>query len=169
MSAWFPILIVSFSRDFAPSATHRISDTMSLGECTVCLNQQAKYRCPKCSVKYCSLVCFKSPSHSHDIVEETTPAQRPDKSGEPAEDEEPSINQKIANDPVIQSLLKYKSLQVHIAVIIKLLTDSSITNEPLAENRREIANMRLCDLRMGGAEENELVEEFVSRVIELTG
>ncbi|PVH15293.1 uncharacterized protein CXQ87_003131 [Candidozyma duobushaemuli] len=142
---------------------------MSLGECTVCQKEQAKYRCPKCPVKYCSLVCFKSPLHSHDIVEETAAPQRPEKSGEPVEDEEPSINQKIANDPVIQSLLKYKSLQVHIAVIIKLLTDSSITNEPLAENRREIANMRLCDLRMGGAEENELVEEFVSRVIELTG
>lgn len=135
----------------------------------MCLKEQAKYRCPKCPVKYCSLVCFKSPSHSHDVVEETTAPQGYEKSGEPVKDDEPTINQKIANDPVIQSLLKYKSLQVHIAVIIKLLTDSSITNEPLAENRREIANMRLCDLRMGGAEENELVEEFVSRVIELTG
>lgn len=135
----------------------------------MCLKEQAKYRCPKCPVKYCSLVCFKSPSHSHDVVEDTAASQSSEKSGEPVKDDEPTINQKIANDPVIQSLLKYKSLQVHIAVIIKLLTDSSITNEPLAENRREIANMRLCDLRMGGAEENELVEEFVSRVIELTG
>lgn len=147
---------------------------MSLGECTVCLKEQAKYRCPKCPVKYCSLTCFKSPAHSHDSVE-TAPTSR--ESGEteepvqapPQPADELSVYQKIANDPIIQQLLKYKSLQVHIAVIIKLLTDSSITNEPLAENRREIANMRLCDLRIGGQEENELVEEFVGRVIELTG
>lgn len=73
----------------------------------------------------------------------------------------------IANDPVIKSLLKYKSLQVHLGVLIKLAADSQFTNEPLAENRREIANMRLCELRMGGSEENELVEEFVERVLSL--
>lgn len=150
---------------------------MSLGECTVCLKEQAKYRCPKCPVKYCSLTCFKSPAHSHDSVESAPGDSDSGKSGEtekpaqaPAQPaEEPTAYQKIAADPVIQQLLKYKSLQVHIAVIVKLLTDSSITNEPLAENRREIANMRLCDLRIGGQEENELIEEFVGRVIELTG
>lgn len=52
-------------------------------------------------------------------------------------------------------------------MVVKLLSDSLITKEPLAENRREIANMRLCELRMGGSEENELVEEFISRVLHL--
>lgn len=136
----------------------------------MCLKEQAKYRCPKCPVTYCSLTCFKSPSHSHESQAEETRSEKPVVASAPAESPSTvSINQKIAEDPVINQLLKYKSLQVHLAVIVKLLNDSSITNEPLAENRREIANMRLCDLRMGGAEENELVEEFVTRIIELTG
>lgn len=144
---------------------------MALGECSVCLKEQAKYRCPKCPVVYCSLTCFKSPSHSHDsLADEPKAIPEPEVAKKTEEKPEKSneLFATIAKDPVIKHLLTYNSLQVHLAVILKLLNDSSITNEPLAENRKELANMRLCDLRMGGSEENELVEEFVSRVIELT-
>ncbi|GBL51561.1 hypothetical_protein [Candidozyma auris] len=144
---------------------------MALGVCTVCSEQNAKYRCSKCPVVYCSLSCFKSPTHTHEQIEEATKkevtTQKKESDTENEQSKSKSLHQKIAEDPIIQQLLRYKSLQVHIAVLLKILNDSSITNEPLAENRREIANMRLCNLRMGGSEENELVEEFVSRVIEL--
>ena len=79
--------------------------------------------------------------------------------------ESPPIFEKIANDPIIRSLLKYKSLQTHLQILLKLLLDSLLTREPIFENRKEIVNMRLCDLRIGGPEENELVEEFVQRVL----
>lgn len=31
--------------------------------CGICNEKEAKYKCPKCSVSYCSLVCFKSEKH----------------------------------------------------------------------------------------------------------
>ncbi|EEQ36231.1 hypothetical protein CLUG_00354 [Clavispora lusitaniae ATCC 42720] len=145
---------------------------MAFGTCSICREAQAKYKCPKCSVEYCSLGCFKNPLHSHTEigVPDTEVNSEKIASSSHENDEAPKkedVFAQIANDPVIKSLLKYKSLQVHLGVLIKLASDSQFTNEPLAENRREIANMRLCELRMGGSEENELVEEFVERVLSL--
>lgn len=149
---------------------------MALDICSICHQSQAKYKCPKCSVEYCSLACFKNPTHDHLAIVVTSTASPTNSDSiiegtndRPAESSTSSdIFDSIASDPVIKSLLGYKSLQVHLAVILKLLSDSKLTNEPLAENRREIANMRLCDLRTNGSQENTLVEEFVQRVLHLT-
>ncbi|GEQ71466.1 hypothetical protein JCM33374_g5150 [Metschnikowia sp. JCM 33374] len=159
---------------------------MALGICTICSINPAKYKCPKCAVPYCSLPCFKSEKHTHDeakdphqlstplneskilptpeiaTISETATATALKETETP-----PSLFERIANDSVIRSLLSYKSLQVHLSILLKLLSDSSLTREPIFENRKEIVNMRLCDLRIGGAEENELVEEFVQRVLYL--
>lgn len=136
----------------------------------MCESAPAKYKCPTCSIPYCSLTCFKSEKHQH----VTTPHpprddELPSETGNAVDTQSaPSLFQSIADDAVIRQLLSYKSLQVHLATLLNIMHDSSITNEAMAENRRELANLRLCDLRMGGAEKNELVEEFVSRVIELS-
>lgn len=150
---------------------------MVTGSCSVCEAAPAKYKCPTCSIAYCSLTCFKSEKHQH-VTPQPPPALAPHRQNEDhktasenggAEEttNPPSVFQSIADDAVIRRLLSYKSLQVHLATLLNIMHDSSITNEAMAENRRELANLRLCDLRMGGAEQNELVEEFVSRVIEL--
>lgn len=162
---------------------------MALGICSICHHSQAKYKCPKCSVEYCSLACFKNPAHEHlavaadsaDIGTANTTTVNTIGNSPPTSDLQPSSAQNsvsapdsaslfhsVASDPVIKSLLGYKSLQVHLAVILRLLSESTLTNEPLAENRREIANLRLCDLRTNGPQENALVEEFVQRVLYLT-
>lgn len=70
-------------------------------------------------------------------------------------------------DPQIQSMLRFKSLQVHMNAVVRILQDPSLTNEHQAMNRREIANMKLCNLRVGGLEENELVEDFIKRFLYL--
>lgn len=157
---------------------------MAQGKCFFCTNA-AKYKCPKCAAGYCSVACFKSEQHVHPAGESLQHGQdRQDQSSqndpsqitetvhtaqsEQARDEGSLDLAKIADDPVIKKLLTYKALHVHLSVILKLLNDSLLTNEPLAESRKEIANMRLCDVRIGGPEENELVEEFVLRVLELT-
>lgn len=134
---------------------------MALGTCCICREILAKYKCPKCAVEYCLLACFKDTRHSHENI------ILPNSAPPPPPVSPPTKFDRIAADPVIQTLLSYKSLQVHLAVLARMLSDSAITNEPVAENRREIVNMRLCELRMGGTEENELVEEFVQRVLEL--
>lgn len=148
---------------------------MAFGTCSICSVNQAKYKCPKCSVEYCSLPCFKNPLHNHsEPTEESNPTAKQEALEELGQSQKPAeettrdeIFARIAQDPVIQSLLKYKALQVHLSVLVKLVSDSLITKEPLAENRREIANLRLCELRIGGSEENELVEEFVDRFLHL--
>ena len=40
--------------------------------CGICKEQESKYKCPKCSVTYCSIKCYKSPEHSHDNITEST-------------------------------------------------------------------------------------------------
>lgn len=156
---------------------------MPLGQCQVCGIQEARYKCPKCYVPYCTLACFKSPLHSHDGRESSPPSAPPapgvglsisHDSLSGSSDNEASkttashlLLQKIAEDRQIKAMLAYKSLRAHLSVLLKLMLDSSITKEPIFDNRKEIANMRLCELRMGGAEENELVEEFVQRVVKL--
>ncbi|OBA24179.1 hypothetical protein METBIDRAFT_10343 [Metschnikowia bicuspidata var. bicuspidata NRRL YB-4993] len=146
---------------------------MALGTCAICTENQAKYKCPTCSVDYCSLVCFKNAKHSHFSITKPALEERP-VSPRPVSPVPREIGQtltqifeKIARDPVIKSLLQYKALQVHLSILLKLLLDSLLTREPIYENRKEIVNMRLCELRMGGPEENELVEEFVQRVLYL--
>lgn len=143
---------------------------MALGKCAICAENDAKYKCPKCSIAYCSLPCFKNTKHDHLNVVTTEGASEPIAKVPQAKSATSSqlLFESVAEDPVIKSLLGYKSLQVHLAVVLRLLSDSRITNEPLAENRREIANLRLCDLRTNGVHENELVEEFVQRVLYLT-
>lgn len=169
---------------------------MALGKCLICTETQAKYKCPRCLVEYCSLKCFKDPKHAHKepetdeksedtgatVTTGTNEQNSNDQShkintnnlssGQDEPQTDPKVTShmfaKIAQDPLVKSLLGYKLLQVHLAVLLRLLSDSRITNEPLAENRKEIANLRLCELRVNGAHENELVEEFVQRVLYLT-
>lgn len=169
----------------------------NLGQCSICEEKQANYKCPKCLIVYCSLLCYKSPKHDHtesqgaeeqttkDTENQTNVKNQVPEQAKIAEDTlkpeetkkgndlqapltaKEQLFAKMAQDPQIKSLLSCKSLQVHLAVLIKLLEDSLLTNEPMAENRREIANMRLCELRKGGKEENSLIEEFVERILQL--
>lgn len=155
---------------YALSSSHRSRSNIpvsfvgtTMRDCTICKQQPAKYKCPTCSIDYCSLGCYKSKDHTHvpqAEVEKVTTTNSVDKS---------EINplERIMNDLQIQSMLKYKALQIHLNSIIQILKDVSLTNEYQASTRREIANMKLCNLRVGGVEENELVEDFIQRILYL--
>lgn len=93
-------------------------------------------------------------------VEKVTTTNSEDKS-------ESNPLERIMNDLQIQAMLKYKALQIHLNSIIQILKDVSLTNEYQESTRREIANMKLCNLRVGGVEENELVEDFIQRFLYL--
>ncbi|KAK6454873.1 protein required for growth at high temperature [Scheffersomyces xylosifermentans] len=181
-----------------------------LGQCTICRENVAKYKCPKCDVVYCSIPCFKDVRHTDrhleseeqskqqqdkqsqkmqlskeeegdNIVESSElPTKTPSsiapigsaKGAEENQSHETEIFQKIVSDPQIQGMLKIKSLQFHLLTLIKILDDPTLfksSNDQILthENRLSIMNLKLNDLRVGGIEENELVEEFISRVIEL--
>lgn len=152
--------IINFCITLDPGILNTLKNMVICGICNV---NESKYKCPKCSVNYCSIVCFKGPAHTHVNIEENKT-----KRVDPIvilKDELVGKFDKLLNDSQIQSMLKYKSLQFHLSVILKIINDPSITGESVLENRKEIANLKLTNLRSGGSEQNELVEDFVERVL----
>ncbi|KAK6464159.1 protein required for growth at high temperature [Scheffersomyces coipomensis] len=151
--------------------------------CGICNVNPSKYKCPKCMIPYCSLLCFKDETHvvnhkeslsidstaSHDnngiipqigIDDKTTDSQVPS-----------NIKfDQIINDPIIRSMLQEKSLQFHLLTLIKVMKspqELKLNNEIVnnRDNRLSIMNSKLNDLRIGGLEENLMIEEFIHRVL----
>lgn len=142
-----------------------VKDTLIImAICGLCNVNESKYKCPKCNVNYCSIGCFKDPGHTHESIVEKDTAGNDNKKVLLTDEPENKFN-KLISDSQIQSMLKYKSLQFHLSVILKIINDASITGESVLENRKEIANLKLTNLRSGGLEQNELVEDFVERVL----
>lgn len=142
--------------------------------CEVCNNQQSKYKCPKCGISYCSLVCYKSDTHQERDLQlqldlqaapqleapqlEAAQLQQLQAAQKPTDKE--AKYEQILQNPQMQQLLQIDALQVHLSAMIKLLESL-----PAAE-RRQLLAVRLNDLRQDGAEENILVEEFVQTFLE---
>ncbi|CAK9440973.1 uncharacterized protein LODBEIA_P48420 [Lodderomyces beijingensis] len=134
--------------------------------CQICRVETSKYTCPKCKIPYCSLKCYKSTQHQHheqsvdvepsspatDIASTTTNGSKFDS---------------LLNNEKIQYLLKQPALQFHLLSLITILQDGFIRNLN-HEQKLEVMNLKLTDLRAGGIEENELVDEFVHLVLQLT-
>lgn len=142
--------------------------------CGICQVEQSKYKCPKCSIAYCSLTCYKSESHTHDNLPTVT-----DTTSQPPQQQQQTTTTttttpgddkflKLLQDDQIKYLLNQPSLQFHLLSIIKILIDPTFTpKNSNIEQKLDIANLKLNDLRIGGIEQNELVEEFVQRCLEL--
>ncbi|KAK6203460.1 protein required for growth at high temperature [Scheffersomyces amazonensis] len=150
--------------------------------CGVCNINPAKYKCPQCSIPYCSLICFKSESHQSNHKQTNQGNSISDKKNEipislnQSKHTEPEIVtdnsefDEVLQDPIIQAMLQEKSLQFHLLTLIKLLKspqELKLNNEIISnnDNRLSIMNHKLNDLRVGGIEENSLVEEFIQRVL----
>ncbi|KAL1572192.1 hypothetical protein MEW_03444 [Candida albicans P60002] len=145
--------------------------------CGICQVEQSKYKCPKCSIAYCSLTCYKSEIHTHDYLPTVT-----DTTSQPPQQQQQQQQttttttttpgddrfSKLLQDDQIKYLLNQPSLQFHLLSIIKILIDPTFTpKNSNIEQKLDIANLKLNDLRIGGIEQNELVEEFVQRCLEL--
>lgn len=135
-----------------------------MSTCSFCTND-SKYKCPKCSSLYCSIKCFKSDEHLAFDEKVSEKAPLPDIA--PKVEVELQPFERYANDPVISSMLKQPTLQFHLLTLLKILTDPKLTNET-GDGKRTILNIKLNDLRSGGIDENQLVEEFIERVVYLS-
>ncbi|RCK62693.1 Protein HIT1 [Candida viswanathii] len=134
--------------------------------CGICKTQESKYKCPKCSIAYCSIACYKSPDHSHENIATTIPT-KPELKIPDVQEHDDKFG-RLLQDTQIQYFLKQPSLQIHLLTIIKILNDASFTQKNLTiEQKQDVANLKINDLRTGGVEENELVEEFIQRVLYL--
>lgn len=145
--------------------------------CPFCEQQDTKYKCPKCSLSYCSIACFKSAAHKslddEKVKEDRTIAEATDVANEEKTNEQTQHGNesdrfaRILEDPMIQYYLKQPALQFHLLTLVKILQDVQLTGEHNTDTRREIMNLKLSSLRAGGDEANELVEEFVQKVLEI--
>ncbi|KAI7868341.1 hypothetical protein BDF14DRAFT_584821 [Spinellus fusiger] len=112
--------------------------------CIVCTEKEAKYKCPKCSLAYCSVVCYKvhkeTPCESNTPVKDTPPIQRKEITFlEEEEDQriEPERLQGIAYSDEIQSYLESPDIQ---AIITKV--DTSQDPETALDEARKTADPR---------------------------
>lgn len=138
---------------------------MAIGEtCKICSEAPSKYKCPNCSLDYCSLKCFKSESHKHDEIptEKESTTETVDNKVIKAENTQDEFD-KLIKDEKLQYLLKFKALKFHLKAIYEILNDTSLNRD----EKWDQANQKLSNLRITGSEENELVEEFCQRVVEL--
>lgn len=79
----------------------------------------------------------------------------------------PSVYDTLVKDDVIRKILSYKSTKTHLKHLATLLRDSRLARESTEEGRLEVANMGLMELRAGGEHENETIEEFCQRSLQL--
>lgn len=140
--------------------------------CGICKVSKDKYKCPKCLIPYCSLLCFKSENHKH---EESESNDEPEvKNSKPTDtvslqNSESSIDLKWVTafkDPIIRSMLRSDALQIHLVTIMKILKEPQFTNSTNLEETKEVALLKLTNLRHpNGIEANEIVEEFINRLL----
>lgn len=142
--------------------------------CQICNVNDDKYKCPKCLIPYCSLSCFKSENHVHlEVIE-----SQPNKTALASSPDDTSLQNSTAaidpkwlkafNDPILRAMLKSDALQIHLVTILKMLKEPLFTNSSNPEEVKEVALLKLNNLRQpNGIEANEIVEEFIQRLLEL--
>lgn len=145
-----------------------------MAKCEICNELEMKYTCPKCGVKYCSLKCFKSEIHKSmdesklekiDIKPESIEQNQENEIENAIETEnntkiEDTMIDSLIKDDKFKYYMKSPPLQLHILSIIEILNNISLTNEYSSDGRREIASKKINNLRLGGLESNEWVNEF---------
>lgn len=135
--------------------------------CGICLESESKYKCPKCTIAYCSLLCYKSEIHkAKDEKIDNSKEAFTTESGDTTKTIDSSVidNSEIKLPPIIQLLInnqKFKqymqspTLQIHLKTILSILQEVSLTNEYTSEGRKEVAVKFMGDLS-----NNEEVDDF---------
>ncbi|KAG6360328.1 hypothetical protein INS49_011385 [Diaporthe citri] len=97
--------------------------------CGICEKQEGKYKCPRCSISYCSVACFRPHKENHPPVE-PQPAQAPSKPTQQDTNDDSRPNKRKAHpfnilddSPELAQLFKrYPSLptkltNIHVATL----------------------------------------------------
>ncbi|KAG0681075.1 HIT domain protein [Pichia californica] len=69
---------------------------------------------------------------------------------------------KLCQVPKFQEYMSSPILQFHILTVLEILDNVSLTNEYSKDGRVQIASRKINDLRNGGVEANEYVDEFIN-------
>lgn len=137
--------------------------------CGICQVHPAKYKCPKCSVKYCSLACYKDKEkHNDDEVKTSDTTVDPKKEDNTVSKYETPLEL----TPELKELLRYNTVKFHLGKVYRILkTDISDTSDPsftmTTDMKRQLAIDYLNTLRYGGIHHNEAIEEFCEHSLKL--
>ncbi|AET38668.1 Hit1p Ecym_3166 [Eremothecium cymbalariae DBVPG len=146
-------------------------------KCGICHENEAQYRCPKCSIRYCSLPCYKDKErHKHDelevskdiVVEKNTNGKK-----EPAALATPHFNEMLQNNSRLRELLQHNTVKFHLHQVYRILmtgvgaTSAENDLQMSQEIKERLAVDYLNTLRYGGIHHNEAVEEFCEMCIEM--
>ncbi|QLQ82652.1 hypothetical protein HG537_0H04150 [Torulaspora globosa] len=141
---------------------------MDSATCGICHEKPAKYKCPKCCVKYCSLACYKDTDRHKDnepkIADTTVEATRDSTS---VEDED-----SLQLTPELKELLRYNTVKFHLGKVYRILkTDVGDNSDGscamTTDMKRQLAIDYLNTLRYGGIHHNEAIEEFCEHSLKL--
>lgn len=158
-------------------------------QCEICQQNESKYKCPTCGIRYCSLKCYKDDEkHIH-----KTPTDGPkDDQNEKQLDSNPieekvkaewssekiplklatnELNELYQNSSEIQGLLTYNTVKFHLHKVYKILSSNVSGMAPDSLNmskdmKRQLAIDYLNTLRYGGVHYNEAIEEFCQICLE---
>ncbi|CCD23147.1 Hit1p NDAI_0B01130 [Naumovozyma dairenensis CBS 421] len=134
-------------------------------KCGICQLQDAKYKCPKCGIRYCSLKCFKDElKHNHNTVEKKDEVKEANKSEQTAaavEVKSGEFGQIYNETPELKELLKYNTVKFHLSKVYRILNTNTGNGGSLStEMKNQLAIDYLNTLRYGGVHYNEAIEEF---------
>lgn len=133
--------------------------------CGICKDKPANYKCPKCGVAYCSLVCYKDETkHVHNPEEDTstTTAKKEEELPKPKEKralQDEKLNEIYETTPELKDLLQYNTVKFHLSKVYRILTADN-SGDLNTESKKQLASDYLNTLRYGGIHYNEAIEEF---------
>lgn len=138
-------------------------------KCGICKASDAKYKCPKCGVKYCSLICYKDVAKHQDpagsggdeqAYHDEAKSQPPSTAKNPLGS--PKWSKIFSEAPELQELLQYNTVKFHLSKVYRILnSEAADSNESMnSEMKRQLAVDYLNTLRYGGIHYNEAIEEF---------
>ena len=157
-------------------------------KCDICKEEESKYKCPTCGIRYCSLKCYKNEElHNHSKVNETKTSDEKNENETETdvgskikntesitEDSKTELSTSKLNDiyqntPQLQQLLKYNTVKFHLMKVYKIL-NSDVSGQggysTSQDQRRQLAIDYLNTLRYGGIHHNEAIEEFCQIFLE---
>ncbi|AQZ16958.1 HIT1 (YJR055W) [Zygosaccharomyces parabailii] len=135
-------------------------------KCGICEAEDAKYKCPKCGVKYCSLACYKDTIKHQDPTEGDRDEQIHHIESKKASENSlasPKWSKIFSETPELQRLLQYNTVKFHLAKVYRILCGESLDSNESGMNsemKRQLAVDYLNTLRYGGIHYNEAIEEF---------
>lgn len=125
----------------------------------ICNLEESNYKCPKCGVLYCSLVCYKNEAKHVHNVETLVTKQSPKKTNSIKTLNNDKFRKVYEESPQLKELLRYNTVKFHLNKVYKIITAGN-NGDLNTESKKQLASDYLNTLRYGGIHYNEAIEEF---------